>query len=663
MAAIDTDPEMLRSALIESEEWMQRKLVPFKHLIDRMGGRWYRNMTPVDSSGESAAGMDLGLANHEFELLSLMLPSVVFNNPKVKIDTTMQLAEDEAEALMLAMNRWIKDVDLRKELKILATDYLLMWCVALVTQQPTPGGEETMGVGGKFRRGVPYRPLVTRIDPYMFFIDPLAKRLEDAEFVGHKLKESRETLLAWAEADPEGGWNIEGIKALEENSGVDTVNSEKDSGYGERDEIVYREVWIPSAQIEGYHVEEGFHGSIHTLAWDEGDGDEEKKAYAIRAPRPYFGPATGPYRIGGQYFVPNETLPLSSPIATKGLTDALNRQKAAALRQAEQYKNITVFDEISTEMAQKLRDTPDGNAVIIPGFKKDGAMTYEHGGITDVWMAQIAMLQSDLDRVSGINDANRGVVTGEGTATEVAVADQSNDMRSSWIIEQFVSFTEDLLLDVAYLMHHSDVVAFPLGMETAQMLGMEPAMIMTPSGPALIPPDPWFHGGMSTMPFNRLQLSIEAYSMQRTSPALQQQQLMMVTNMVTTVAPQMPLMPFINWNEYLQFVAQISNTPELHKIIDVEMLALMTQNALMMQKMQMQQPMMAQDMMGGGGAMGGGALSAPQPMKLGSGNGSSGTSGKTNRPMGNGQRADQPRKNQGTSGRSQGQFAKSSKGL
>ena len=90
MAAIDVDPEMLRSAIVESEEWMQTKLTPFKHLVDRMAGRWYRNMTPVDSSGDGAAGMDLGLANHEFELLSLMLgdapqPQIV-DAPLVRIE-------------------------------------------------------------------------------------------------------------------------------------------------------------------------------------------------------------------------------------------------------------------------------------------------------------------------------------------------------------------------------------------------------------------------------------------------------------------------------------------------------------------------------------------------------------------------------------------------
>ncbi len=662
MATISTDPARLKTAIQEAEKWMGQRLKALKPMKQRLSGQWYSDHARPE------APMDIGIANHEFEVLSLMLPMLVFENPRVKVSTSMKLAEDEAEAIMFGLNRWIRDCDLRKELKLLATDFLLMWCVALISRQPVPGMQEVRAVGGKYRRGVPNRPLLTRIDPLTFIMDPLAKRFEDVAYAGHKLRESRETLLAWAEADNDGTWNVEGIMQLGEDSGSDTMHDpvHGSQDYGERDDIVYWEVWIPSDQMQGFPIEENFHGSIHTIAWDDSPDVANPKPYMLRAPRPWFGPPTGPYRLGGAYIVPSEALPLSGPVAIKGMVDALNRQKSASLRASEAYKRLLLLDEINANVAQQIRDNPDLTVLAVASFRKEMAEVFEVGGTTETEQAQISILQQDVDRVSGLSDASRGVVTGQGTATEVAVADQSNDMRSSWIIEQFTSFTEDCLLDAAFLMHHDDTVAFPLGLEVAQQMGLEPSLILTPSGPALMPPDPWFHGGMSSLPFNRLELSIEAFSMQRTSPNLQQAQLMTATNLVTAIAPTMPMLPFIKWDDFVKLLQDVGNMPELHKLIDFEMLALMTQNSLMLQQTQMGDPRLAGDMGAEGGQQQGQISSAQgpqaQPLQIGSGGGSQGSAGQSKRPMGNGQRADQPRKQQGTSGRSQGQFAKSKRG-
>ena len=62
-------------------------------------------------------------------------------------------------------------------------------------------------------------------------------------------------------------------------------------------------------------------------------------------------------------------------------------------------------------------------------------------------------------------------------------------------------------------------------------------------------------------------LEIEPYSMRRVDPVLQAQRAQMMQELVLSLAPMIPQMPFINWPALLDMIGEANNLPDLAKIL------------------------------------------------------------------------------------------------
>ena len=84
--------------------------------------------------------------NTYYEYVSLMVPRIVFDNPRVQVQSRRPgVQTDVATAMRHGLNRWAKDVSLRKILAELATDMLMGWGIALVR----PDFKESMPFSSK----------------------------------------------------------------------------------------------------------------------------------------------------------------------------------------------------------------------------------------------------------------------------------------------------------------------------------------------------------------------------------------------------------------------------------------------------------------------------------------------------------------------------------
>ena len=533
-----------------AERLRDKHLASFGEQVERYHGPYWK--------GDSM-NADYSPENHYYEYISLMVPRLIFDNPRVRVKTRRPGSQKfVAEAVRHALNRWSKDTSLRKVLRDTATDMLFNFSVVMTSEEVNKSLKPQMDTTGNSK---PMWPTCSRIPQNKFFIDPAATGVNDARFIGHKWIRDHEDLMDLARDDKDAGWNLEAIENLKPTTDERELGR-KERDLPDRDEVVCYEVWIPEIELEdSLGPDEGFHGTIYTLGVvSGGDDDEEDRRAMIREPRSYYGPRWGPYTMFGVYKVPNAIYPLSPLMAIEGQVQDLNAHVLSTSRSAEQYKKLILVDNTDPKFAQRVKDAHDNYVIPVSGLEKQRVVQAEVGGMTAQQLSYIDTARERLDRNSGIHDAQRGNVEGRGTATEVQVASEASTVRMAYIRQQFADAVEQLLRTVAWFFYYDDRVVIPLGEEGQRALGLE---------------DPWLVGGDhdpdSGATFDDLELEIEPYSMARTTEGQHQQRVMQMYQLILQTAPLMPQMPFVNWKEMLYHLGDAMNYPEIGELIDTEM--------------------------------------------------------------------------------------------
>lgn len=501
-----------------------------------------------DSTGEHDA------ENHIFEFLSLTVPRKVWGTPRVKIGTRRTGSQREvAKALQYAVNRWIEDSKFSVLVDKAAYDEGLGYAVLISSLSPRPGLHEP--------EDPVLWPQINRLSPRAFGWDPCALSFEECRYLFHDIVRDKGSLLDEAKANPEAGWNVELIQTLSADTDVENLrpNSQLTP---KRNDIVISEIWIPEYQLpDAPGPEEGFHGTIFTVASVTGWPDGKQKGY-IRKPRPYYGPRQGPYTLIGTYVVPDEVAPLTSIVAVEEQTNELNAHVRAASQSARSYKRLALVDSTNPKLPAAIKNGIHEHVIPVQGFKPDSVASLEIGGTTQHELAMIEMLRNRLDRNSGIDEVQRGNSSGGSTATAVAVANEASTARQGYAVMKFRRGIERALMTVAYYCYHVDEIKFPLGTEAAAEFGMD---------------EPWFHGGDpadgSGSSFDDLELELEVGSMDKTSESAHQRRAQILLELSTTVGLIIPQAPWLDWKFILDSVGDSIGIPDLSQILNVELAA------------------------------------------------------------------------------------------
>ena len=243
------------------------------------------------------------------------------------------------------------------------------------------------------------------------------------------------------------------------------------------------------------------------------------------------------------------------------------------------YKRLILVDSKSKKLMQDIKSQPDNYVVPVEGLDRDRVIPIELGGITNQQVQYIQMERERLDSNSGVHDAMRGNVTGDATATEVSIAEESGTVRLAYIKQQFQQSVRNMLQSVAWYLYHDERVMFPLGAEAGKDLGMA---------------EPYYVGGIlpeeTGNSFHDLELEIDAYSMERTSESLRQRRTMEAFQLISNVAQAMPAMPYVRWGELLDKLGDAMNMPDLSELVDEQAM----QEMLEQQQQQQQQMMEAE---------------------------------------------------------------------
>ena len=584
--ALATSTGALLEQIQTAEEVRDNHLEFLDDMVGRLHGSYWR-------ADHADADYDYAPENVYFQYLSLMVPRMIFDNPGVRATSKRSgPQEDVAAALQSGLNRWVRDIGLRKILEQVAVDMLMTYGVMMVTEEERLDLSLPKALKDRVRKGVATWPVCRRVSPRSYIVDPNARTRDEIRFQGHEYLVDKDDLYARAKKDKDGGWNLDAISELSVYSRSKDLDSEETGGPRPyRNQVRIYELWIPEYEGKDHPgAKNGFHGSIFTLSVDmsveadpgigSGPGlygpdgtllekDGKIKGKMVREPRPYYGPATGPYYVFGAYTVPDSVYPLSPLVATEGQINELNSHELAAAASMQNHKRlIAVKDHTTAERVKNLRH----DFVFVADFDFNGKPMVEQvelGGATEDTLRWIERSRERVDRNLGMDDALRGNASGIGTATEHSIANESSSTRIAFLKQKFTDSTQGLLTAVASFMYYSDRVVFPIGEED---FGSHDPLA-----------ERWFEGGDedigSGYSFADLELSIEPYSMERSSEGLVQKRMLESHMILLNTLPVMQQFPTYPWREHFRKIGAAVNIPGLHELITEEFLEQLGQDA------------------------------------------------------------------------------------
>jgi hypothetical protein len=518
------------------------------------------------------------------------------------------------QALEDAGNRWILDTNYQREREKLGTDFCFAWSVAIVTQGARTGFEQA--------EDPVMTPKAIRLSPRRFGWDPLSLSIEEARYMYHVMIRDKDDILEDAK-DEKSGWIKENIESVPTD--IDAKGLRNKYEYGEtpsRNEVIYYEIWVPEYTLpedddfwSGMSKEEKtrYHGTIFTVAWASEDG--KGQAAYLRDPRPFFGPRWGPYIVGGQYTVPDESAPLSALTANEGQIQELNNQARANNNAAQRRKTLALVDGLKPAMINKLAAAPDGDIVAVSGIEKNKVIEIEVGGASQDAQMREFELRGRVDRNLAMGDAVRGQVSGAGTATENAIAAQASSALTGFVDMKFVEFEKRLFRSVLWYFDQDERSVLPLGREYGVFVGGQSPEQMSEGirravkagymprdqGDAMIQ----MLGQMtdtdeegSGMSFDDLEIHIDAVR----NDGSEVQKMIAASNAVMQMLPAVMSIPFWDWKSWLKRWGEAFNMPDLDQYLNLDAAAEM---ASMNMEMQM--------MSGGGAGQMGGRPGGGQP--------------------------------------------------
>lgn len=487
--------------------------------------------------------------NHGYEFASLVLPKMAYHNPEVSVTSRLYTLDAEAAAAVIeqGLSSWIRRSHFRKLSQQIALDEMFAFGATVVSRR----GQYGVGPGA------------TRIPWRWFGMDHLANHWEgEPRFYFRKWVIDKDDLKRMAEAaPPEEGWNKEEIDNLSEDAGTDDLGEAwKDAP--KRKQCVIYDVYLCNHRLpESKGPDAGYNGTIVRLGVQRNaDGPN---AGIVGKPRPWWGHPKGPFTVFGVHAVPNSCWPLGPITANQGQIDALNERSRSIQKANRAYKKLVLVDAINTKLIEDLKNKPDLFVVPVQGLKKDGVIQYEIGGASPQQLEDYAMLRERLDRNSGMTDAQRGNVTGQGTAREVMIAADAATARMDYTAQQHADGCTAMLEKVAWYLLNDESIEFPLDREAVEALEeMDMPGIKVFRG-----------GSFKSLKFEDLELSIDVFSMARVNEMMAQRRALEKTNLLAQLAPVMASTPWVNWQKAMQSLGNAMNDPTYADILDVEKLS------------------------------------------------------------------------------------------
>lgn len=447
--------------------------------------------------------------NFAFKWCASAVPQLAMFCPKVKVRDLGHLSDAQTDADELAVNALLPQINFAETIRAVALDIQFDFGVFLVNVEQAPG----LKTGG-----MALRPTVRRVSPRMFFRDPLSAALGYCRFEGHSWVSSIDDIASQTNSDGTPKYDPEAVMKVRGMDFSTTMGDLIQDGVtyasDDKDAVVLHTVYL-------YEERE-----VVTLALNQ------DSAVILRR-KPYQGSPKGPYKLTGTWIVPDQVYPLSALAVSATQVTELNEHIELASNDAKAGKRIVFANGGEKAAVAAISEVASNSIVTLPGF--NGLITQvDVGGVRPETMEYINAKRQDLDTLTGLTDAVRGVVTGRGSATEAAMANQFIDIRINWAQSIFKEAIGEVVERIIGIMATNEAVSFPVARV----------------GPDGTPMRGTYFGGMDeddAWPWERsLTVEIEPYSMEYTNRAILREQMQAAQAHVLAVANAAAQNPAIN---------------------------------------------------------------------------------------------------------------------
>jgi hypothetical protein len=592
--ALSSDSNDLARELRMSQELMARNKPAWEELMRAYHGRAW--------DGATQEGREPQYQTHVYEYVSLMMPKLVHQSPRFNLSTTRGGRQAViTKGLERGLNHWATASKLHEPLEAIALDALFMYGGGYIEEVPNDRmrltDEQRSNIRGALRRPKsiavtapedaekPFWPRLRRLVPFEWGWDAFATTEEGVRFWWHKVTEDKDDLLRRAKGDTDD-WLLDAIESLVPTKDARETTSKSEAP--DRKQVTYYIMWVPDGQLDE-DPKEDEHGVIYTLACETRADTHKVHGAFIRKPYYFYGPPQGPYVKAGFYSVPSSTIPLSPLMATHDQSVILTRVRRANVRGIEKYRRKVLYDLKDKKDLERIEgpDAKDLDLVGVTGFDGNAA-SFELGGMSDKGLEHEMYLRDILQTSSGMDDVQRGNVTGAGTATEVAIASEGSQERVSFINGKWKAFVADVGQRVGYYGGHDDRVVFSYKIEEEQREAIATEMMETqnPDGTPMLDQQgaealmrygalTFFGGdfdseseGSDDLLFGDLDFDVEPYSMQRRDQRARKMDTLEALNVLSTFgAAAMQGVP-IDFGKIAEILADVYALPELEDVVN-----------------------------------------------------------------------------------------------
>jgi len=472
----------------------------------------------------------------------IVVRNLVSHNPRVMMSTFDKTSKGVVAAMELWANQEIIKTNVAETLKRVTLDSLFTLGIAKVALA-TPADSASYGWG--MSAGQPFVEVVDFDD---FVFDLHAQRFDKVSFIGHRIRVPLESIRdsklysrfrKKLSESPAQLYNPEGDERVN-TFGRTTIS-------GTQEFIPHVELW--EIYLPGYKT-------VITLAADQvnggwGGADDYAGQQPLRV-QEWVGPHTGPYHVLGYDIVPGNIMPIAPIMNLVDLHNAVNNCLRKIIRQAARQKEVTLVQG-QTDDGDRVMRANDGEIISVQN--PASTMVLKFGGPDPALYQVMQGFQQMFSWAAGNLDAMGGLSPQAKTASQEQLLATNSNRGIQDMQDTVVNFTSNVLKSLVWYWwnHPTNVIQAEFTVPGVQDV----------SSLYSVPPQ------ARTMPFERLDLAVDPYSLRHSTPSEQMDSIIKIVTQI--VVPMLPILQQqgveFDVQEFLSRIAKYLNIPNLNEIL------------------------------------------------------------------------------------------------
>jgi len=405
-----------------SRRWVRDDYAPtWNRMINLYRGKQYRSNAPFDRM----------LVNICFATINTLYPSVSIGRPKIVVNPRGPEDADKSVIAEAIVNYWWEHYECQEEFQLAVRDFLIIghgWVKSgyrYVEEDVVI--EETDDEAASKNKPVNFaetdiivtedRPFIERIDPFSMFVDPEGTTMKDIRWIAQRIRRPLKDVKADKRYEFSARQEVTATTISQYTDGrqykpMDAINTYEQEGFADI--------------IEFYDLDK------KTMCIFSADGGDKFLVKPQEIPFAF----GHPFTMLRNYDIPGYFYPMGELEAIEPLQYELNETRTQMMNHRKRYSRKYLFKENAfDDFGRNALSSDEDNAMVpVKGDENLANVVTPMPALINPpdFYNQSALIISDIDRVSGISDYQRGVLPEiRRTATEASILQGAADSRAA----------------------------------------------------------------------------------------------------------------------------------------------------------------------------------------------------------------------------------------